>query len=442
MRRVLIATLVVGTLLAGAGPACAGVYNLHENQDIWPLASSNTLIKLYLGELRNCDDRAQQPGRQPGPESQRRKILDQLAQLQLKQSADALCTLDRVNLGACLIRLGRNPQAVTVLEDGRRLMAPDDPARFLVLTNLATACYNLDLLPRAIGYQEQALSAWPTNWPGWTPDRIVFYRRAERYYLDLLRLRSKETGRWTSPDDLFPGVKFDDPREKYQAGAIPPRMYDRLPVEAPGIVLQLLISQPNDDRLYWLYGELFNAHGDVLNAAEIFKDLVFNRGLTNIPALTRHRQVLVKAIETIHVFQTAVQDKPYIAYQLFWVCQPRGGLASPGIGTAASEGASLLGPVLLRKWVDDKVFDGIRPPPPPEEAVTPPPPVLLDWRQIIVSFIAGILTAVFIRLQIVEWRRRPSSPASVSEPPPSPEPKSKPEREPAHAESGQTNVTS
>ncbi len=447
MRRNLIAVLILGALLAGARPACAGVYTLSDEPKIWPLwplPVSYPHVKLFLANLRLCDDRAQQPGRPP--EKERRIVLDQVSLLQLKERANALGTLDRIDLGSYLMRLGRDKDAIPVLETGLNVMAPGDPARFLLLTNLATAYHNLGVIDRAIGYQEQALAAWPDNWPGWGNSRTLFYRRTERYYLDLLRLRSKETGRWTSVDDLFPGVKFDDPRERYEAGSIPARMLDRLPVEAAPIVLQMLISQPSDDRLLWLFGEILNSQKEIGPAADIFKELVSNRGLTNVPALTRHRQVLVRAAESLHLLLNEVQDKPFFNSQLLWAFQPRGGLFAPMIGIAATEGSSLLVPVILQKAAMDqevKVLMGQQPQPrlprePDDGGVAANAaslPFALDWRQIIVSFIAGILTAVLVRLQIIEWRRR-SVPAA-----PAPRPTSARDREAASVQSGQTNIT-
>jgi len=464
MRRILVASLVLAGLLAAIRPACAGVYNLSERQ-IWPLPTEFTQFQFYLQTLRSCDDASfQQPGNSQalviasllgqttplqnpwmvGWTSQtmikaalktgsRQELLEQLAQLEVKKSAGALCTLDLADMSGCLIRLGRNAKAVELLQGRRNDLAPDDPARFLLLANLATAYHNIGLLPRAIECQEQALAAWPESWPGWPVERNQFHRRNERYYLELLRSRNKEAGgKWTTVDNLFPGVTFEGPVGKYEAGAIPPQMFDRLPPDALFTVVQLLVWQPNDDRLLWLLAEILNADHQIFPAAAILKDLVFNRGISNVPELTRHRRVLVRATEVLQAFAKADQAE-FAGLQLLWAVRPHGGLLSPGIGIAATEGTALQAAVIFQDMVRKEKW----PPQIPPIVVSPrddspnPVPILLNWRQIIVSFIAGILTTILIRLQIIEWRRRSPVQAEFSEPPPS-----GPEEEPSPVAAG------
>ncbi len=418
MRRLLIVPLLLGCLLAGGRPAQAGIYNLSDEKDVWPLPTNFHQFQLYRADLLSCDDRMQPAEGKLNKESCRYAVLKQLEGLQAKERANALCTLDRVDLSACLLRLGRVERARAVLEEAQ--LAQDDPARFLILAHLAVVYHRMGFLPRAMTYQEQALAAWPTNWPGWTPQRTVWYRRAERYYLTLLRLRDRETVRWTAVDDLFPGVKFDALPPRYQAGSMAPQMFDKLPEEAPWMVEQLLVWDPTDERLYWLMGELLNARGDILSANVIFQDLFIRAKLTGLPVLRAHRNELDQAVKAQHAYLTAIEGKPYLGYQVFSALQPRGGLVPPVVGSAAGEACFLLGPIRVQETLATQGGG-----PGPRIPVEPPPPRLLDWRQITVSFVAGILTAILVRFQIQEWRRRGlgfAPPAEASSPPPPEQP--------------------
>lgn len=119
---------------------------------------------------------------------------------------------------------------------------------------------------------------------------------------------------------------------------------------------------------------------------------------------------------------------------LLWRLQPRGGLLSPGIGIALTEGTALLAPMIFQDMVQKGIHPSPYPPqPPPREESRQPAPLLLDWRQIIVSFVAGILTAILIRLQILEWRRRGPVPVTMTEPTP---PASPPEEEASPVSAG------
>jgi hypothetical protein len=64
----------------------------------------------------------------------------------------------------------------------------------------------------------------------------------------------------------------------------------KLPKDAVLLVEQLLVWMPDDVRLYWLLGELYNARGDTGFALEIFSEIVNKGG--RFPALREHRRVL------------------------------------------------------------------------------------------------------------------------------------------------------
>ncbi len=166
---------------------------------------------------------------------------------------DARSNADRINLGACCIRLGRYNDAVQVL-------GAADQRDFMVLANLAAAYDGMKELDRAVGYEEQALDAWPSSQPGWDAQQLYWYHRAETYYLKLLRLRLRESlanpsvKSWDRMDALF-----DRPRSAggpYEPNMPPWRLWGDLPPDAAKIVAQLLVWSPNDDRLYWQAGRI------------------------------------------------------------------------------------------------------------------------------------------------------------------------------------------
>jgi hypothetical protein len=188
-------------------------------------------------------------------------------------------------------------------------------------------------------------------------------------------------------------------------------MFDRLPIEARLIVLQLLIWKPNDARLLWLLGEALNANQEILGALNIFDELVSSRGLSDIQAVREHRNELRKARDVLHELLNLEGKRPFLAQEMLSAFRPRGGPASPGLGDAMVAGTGLMGPVYWVEFLDQTPG---RPTPP----IVPPPPFVLEWRQIIVAFVFGLFTAVLVRAQVQEWRRRGVGLISHAEPAP------------------------
>ena len=202
-----------------------------------------------------------------------------------------------VDLGAVYIRLGQVGEAIDVLT---RASARDRRNPF-VFANLGTADQLEGRWARAIDALQQAKDNWPQDWPGLTPAQLKWYRRAEDYHLKLVRLRARESlGRPTGStkatdavDDLF-GVHFVGDNGRYLAGRISGEELKKLPSDAIAIVQQLLIWLPGDSRLYWLLGELLNAHGDVGSAATVFDECLWTRRYDS-PLLREHRQIVEQA---------------------------------------------------------------------------------------------------------------------------------------------------
>jgi hypothetical protein len=369
---------VLSLWLAAAPGARAGVYNLSEppSRSARPVVPWEQVgrpgtregwdaVWARLTELRGVPDGAVPQGKAGEPV--RQDYLKQEADLERRRREDTLDTAGRVSLGGCLIRLGRSARAAEVLEEGERTTDRKDPLRFLLLLNLAAAYQDSpELMPRAIAYQDEALKAWPESVKGWSPQEWRWNRRVERLVRDLLRLRANEArlagGRpaaFESIDGLFPGLRFVGPRGSYQAGTLAVEQWDRLPLDAGPAVLQLLLWQPRDFRLFWLYGELLNAQGEVGPAYQVLNFLT-DVGL-GVRELKEHRSVLAEALP---------------AY--------RARSALPDTSGAADV-------------------------PPPAPA--PPPPSsspLPDWRVLLIGFGAGVLVTVLTAFQWRQWRPRQS----------------------------------
>jgi tetratricopeptide (TPR) repeat protein len=409
MRRiVLCAAMLMG------GWAQAGVYNL-DPPSKYPsdYAQVNALdpiwrLHMHLGELRAIHDAAKAPA---NPDSLRAAYEKQLASLEARQRDGVLTPSDRVNLSACLIRMGRYPQARAVLEESVRVVPPDHWVYFLLLLNLASAYQEDDaLLQRAIDLQTQALRSWPTHFLSWNRWESSWYRHAEHFALTLMRLRQREQirnqGRAINElpplDDLFGLVRFVGPSGQYEAGGIAFEQGNRLPADAEKIVVQLLLWRPLDPRLNWLYGELLNVRGQVDWA---FSVLDFCKQFASNRELRQHHQVLR---ESVNVYKELFADSTGSGEDrrkqalLFWTLAPRGTLLAPAIGVAANETGGMAALTDL-----STLSGGLIPPERTSQGADAPPSgaVLPDWRQLTVSFLTGVVVAVLGILQWQQWRR-------------------------------------
>jgi tetratricopeptide (TPR) repeat protein len=412
MRGMLIGLTILGGWLLTASFTRAGVYNLDPPPSNYPsdfiqahtLDPVNTAL-MHLGELRAIDDRAAS-GRQVESTSLRALYVRQATDLQGKQRQEGLGPVEHLDLGACLIRLGRWNEATAVLEEALRLAPPSDPRRFLLQLELASAYQEDDnLLQRAIDTQRQALAAWPAVWAGWGEAEARWYRRVEQFALAMMQSRHRESllyrGRpplAQTVDPLFPRVRFVGPSGQYEAGGIDFAMWNELPGDAESVVLQLLLWRPHDNRLYWLYGELLNARGQVDAAALVLRDLVVNRQ-ARYDELMQHYRILKSAAPLAE----ALKERRTRA-ALLWTTAPRGQFAAAGVGPLAQEMGWAA--VFIQAGEDR---DGVPPPPPSTLAATTTPPRgdwLPDWRTIAVSFVAGVLVAWLVGLQWREWGRR------------------------------------
>jgi hypothetical protein len=157
-----------------------------------------------------------------------------------------------------------------------------------VTASLATVYFGRpDTYDVAIRFQTLTLDNWPRIYPGWSNERLRWYRRVEYLTLELMekRKRDRQKGR-AGPDgfggfgradekldDLFPGVRYIGPGGKYRAGEMDSRMRDKLSPDALAVVEQILFSMPNDLHLQWQLAELFNAEGEVWRAHHLLNKL-------------------------------------------------------------------------------------------------------------------------------------------------------------------------
>ncbi len=385
MRRTLTAAVAVAAWLASAAPLWAGVYNPAEPA-VWPLPGRFDQFQDLLGQLRSIVVEKQDPPLPPESPA-RVHYRTRAAELQARERTDGLTVRERVALSAYLIRLAKYEDAVRVLTP---VEGTDDPHRFLVLANLATASQLADRLDRAVEYLGQALEAWPHVWHDFEKDQLAFYRLAERYHLKLLQLRQQEArlrpGRPPEAvDALFAGVQFTGAGGQYEPGELVAEQRDELPPGrlSVGIVGQLALWLPLDDRLYWLLGEVLNAQGDVTAAATVLDQLVYGRRFA-ARAAVEHRQVLLKTREAA---STLTGEGGALAQEeLLWQLAPRGGTLLPGAGSLVNETAWAAACSVLTDPL------GTNPPPPPAGWMP-------NARDVAVGFLAGAVVALLVAIQ-------------------------------------------
>jgi tetratricopeptide (TPR) repeat protein len=293
--------LVAAVGLLAATPLRAGVYSTAQPVD-GPRPTKDGAEALSFTHFRDVFTNMFKIGLEQPIAPQRQEYLKQRAALEAKVRAGSATVEDRVNLGACLIRLRQYEQAVDVLSP-----AVGERRNFMVFANLGTAHQLAGRLDRALSYLEQAKDVWPDQWPGLSQEQLRWYRQAEDYQRKLVRLRFRESvrqpaGRGRAPatvDELFTGpdgapLRFVGENGQYEAGKLAPAERQKLPLDAVAIVQQLLLWMPDDTRLYWLLGELYNATGDVDAAAKIFEECEWSRRF-DTPTLRAHRQVVQEA---------------------------------------------------------------------------------------------------------------------------------------------------
>lgn len=219
---------------------------------------------------------------------------DQLLALGSKAKAAELA-----ELGLLQWRLREDQRALDTLSRAKGA----DPRSFWPLANLGSYFQATGQLPEAQQYLATALVTFPKPWPG-SPAEGDWFRRAEKAQIDLLRARLRESAQRpgraqavNEVDALFP-VRFVGPSGKYEAGKLADEERAKLPPDAIALVQQLLLWFPEDTRLLWLLGELYNADGDIRAALQVFDDCVGPRSIRS-ETLPERRRIVKDAVAAI-----------------------------------------------------------------------------------------------------------------------------------------------
>lgn len=372
-------------LLATTPTARAGLY-IPERATPWPLPANVAKYRLNLREVLNVA--AAQTA---------------VKKLEASRRRGGLCIADRINLGGYYLILRDYNQAIDVLTPA----LAQEPRNFMVLANLANAYQGLGEFRRAAEFQTQVLSNWPRQFVGWSAEQLWWYRRVEKYHLNLLELRNRQKllkKPSNTLDNLFPVATLEDPRAPYTIGGMDLKVRDKLPPDVLAIVEQLLLWLPHDERLYWMFGELLNAQAEVSLAADVLQYAENTLRLGN-RTLHRHRQLLDDAVRFNAAF------KPLWRRALLFGLTPRATFAFP-ISAAVERQIALTG----EGWDEQSSFS----PDPTKERQkeTPSGPVqdtptgrgtdtwVSEWRQLGVGFGSGLLVGMLLLLQIGQLRRR------------------------------------
>jgi hypothetical protein len=253
----------------------------------------------------------------------RQQYLDRVAQRRMKGVA-SLSPEELAGYTSDLIRVNRAGEALNILQPLAR-----DPRRggFLAYAHLATAHAATAGWREGLDQQQMAVrySDFPTSFAKLSKTQLAWLKRVERdYYLPFLSNRADDARGKRSRDlreevdPLFPlsasakktepAVRYVGEDGEYVAGSIAAAEKKKLPADALAIVQQLVLWHPQDARLYWLLGELYNAEGDIESAMRILDHCSFNMAYSN-PILIRHRQILQQAMTAISAQRAAEAEQ-------------------------------------------------------------------------------------------------------------------------------------
>lgn len=417
-RRFVVPALILGAICLGSEPAQAGLYNTEDPGPPWSgRLAPNEFPVWPAPELRQLLDVAEQLRSALLPQSRLRKLYDQrIAELEAKQRSSALSTEDRVNLSAYYLRTRQPLNPLPHLEKARAVLEPVKHQRdFMVLSNLGMANELSGDLDRAISYSEQALDAWPALWPGLRSDQLNELHRAESLHVALLRARLVEQRRRAGKRDpaaetvdaLFPKVRFHRADGTYKAFGLEPAQLATLPHETLDLVQQLLLWDPFDSRLWWLFAELLNAKRDLLGATTVL-DWLHRNDQQYAPRELREHRAILNSMRDVAMKMGNEQGN---LAALLWGLTPRGATLEGGIGALAGEAGPFGRVEYFRKMTQGgptviRGSDPAAPLPAPQRKG-----LLQELRTVAVSFVAGCLVTLLVIFQFRETRRRLQSPS-------------------------------
>ena len=211
----------------------------------------------------------------------------------------------RLNMSTCLLRnrepgKGMPEKAIALLENLTR----KEHDNFLASSTLATAYQMTGFYDRANTYHSEAFRhGWSQPFDKlsakrrhfiqetlkWKAEDFAWYAKCEKYHWQLLKLHYKELTKGPITfskamerlDGLFDAdapsgkpIRFVGDSGNFEPGKMAEAEKAKLPSDAIEVVEQLLIWMPDDLRLFWQLGELFNAKGDVESAKIIFNEFL------------------------------------------------------------------------------------------------------------------------------------------------------------------------
>ena len=229
---------------------------------------------------------------------------------------------DLAGYTADLLRVNRGDEVLNFLHPIAR-----DPRRggFLVYTHMAKAHSARGEWREAAEQELMAtkFTEFPATFAKLTRDQLAWLKKVEKdFYYPWLKRRAEEAaagravGLNEQPDRLFPAggkadadfVKYVGADGIYQPGKIAEAEKAKLPPDAVAIVQQMLMWHPNDARLFWQLGELYNAEGEAETAAKILDLCSYTQGYSN-PHLLEHRRLLQSAVSETATAKVEDRDR-------------------------------------------------------------------------------------------------------------------------------------
>lgn len=378
--RGVLAWLLIFTLFSGF--ARSGIYNTADDPKETRLSQDFRVFVGVLGDLRSLTAQ-----KTPERESILRKRY--LFMEALGKSNPELPTLeDKLNYSAVLMRRGRADEAIELLVP----LSRQEPDNLIVQSHFATAHFlstNEGFKASAAGLMFECLRVWPDSWDklpasqkrylsrmGWE-GAYDQNRKYEVYLHKLMKIRKNAAPGEIAIDPLFTDkdgkpVRYD----LFEVGKLPATEKKKLPGDAIEIVEQLLVWLPNDLRLYWQLGEIFNASAidkkaetaryDSIEAGHLVLREIYN-GLTDPINGVREKDIPKELRDHHEKLAKYIKDTP----------RP-----------------------------NPELEENLKPFTKPDDGDDKPATVDQSWRPWIVAFLTGLAVGLFTLWQFQEMRRR------------------------------------
>ena len=398
-RRLRCLGLILGLVCLGPGTATAGVYNPGESDEAatYPDFINGPPGKDFREVVMNLRII---PLKQPEADKPVRRRYVFMEEMISRAGPGGLKSPeDRLQASAVLIRRRKFDEAEQLLRP--LALSPEGRDNIPIQSNFAACLHMKGDLANARDTLRAVLNDhWPEDWStlseprqrylervGWNEHLYHNYRVCDRYYLKLLTLRFRERiKKQESKSPLqLPDAIFDDGKDppmpvrfvgesgSYKAGTIAAAEKAKLPRDAPdalAIVQQLVVWMPDDLRLYWLLGDLYNAQGGkngILSALQIFSELYTGLELSKDTAVSEETRSQLK--ERLKVLSAAKEV----------------------IDAEAAKDFN-------KKFDELDKRDGAA--------------LQVDWSTVAISFGVGFLLALFVVWQVREIQRRRARRAS------------------------------